>query len=186
MNTQPQSEQYSRVVEFETPLTPAECCARLNKLPKKMSYLKAKGRLELANANFAGDLRAEMVAQDRCQFIIEANVPDDPYQYSKWKLITTHSGFIQSTGAGTHVELRAHVNTNSSLTKFFTPKLTISLIVILWIIAAVVFPQNQPGAICVAGAVTLFAFLNALSRNDYNSLTELLRIVLSEAEEDNL
>lgn len=35
--------------EFETPLTPYQCYERLQKLPGKMAYLKAKNKVELAN-----------------------------------------------------------------------------------------------------------------------------------------
>jgi hypothetical protein len=41
----------SRFFEFETSLTPHECYERLQKLPGKMAYLKAKNRVELANAS---------------------------------------------------------------------------------------------------------------------------------------
>jgi hypothetical protein len=39
-----------RFLEFETPLTSRECYERLQKLPGKMVYLKAKNKVELANA----------------------------------------------------------------------------------------------------------------------------------------
>jgi hypothetical protein len=41
-----------RIFEFETSLTPHECYERLQKLPGKMAYLQAKGKVELANAPF--------------------------------------------------------------------------------------------------------------------------------------
>ncbi len=39
-----------RFLEFETPLTSRECYERLQKLLRKMVYLKAKNKVELANA----------------------------------------------------------------------------------------------------------------------------------------
>ncbi|MEO8608669.1 MAG: hypothetical protein ABI690_12340 [Chloroflexota bacterium] len=57
--------------EFETPLTPYQCYERLQKLPGKTDYLKAKSKVELANAGARLAFELQWKPQENvCEFVL--------------------------------------------------------------------------------------------------------------------
>ncbi|MEZ4668716.1 MAG: hypothetical protein R3E39_12460 [Anaerolineae bacterium] len=171
MNTTPQSEQYSRVVEFETPLTPAECCTRLNKLPKKMAYLKAKSQF---GAPGKVGIRGEMVSADRCDIV------------RFFRNDVTYIGHIESGNPLSRVYIESRPKLSRPLRKINT--LGVIFLIGLYVVFFIsILVTEWRVCLCFAAASTPFLVGLITQRGKQSPAFEnLLQIVLTESDEYNL
>lgn len=173
----------SRIVEFETPLTPFNCYERLQKLPGRMIYLNAKSKVELANAGIQSFHLNWLPEEDTLEFLHYTTRDNTAHVILQGKV------FVSDIYETTLVQMRS-VNDSNKPAFVGGYKLNILMLIILCIVAVILF-RNSDIFPAVLGALTclllfplflLFAFVFARTRAEI----KLIQNVLTEPDEAKL
>jgi hypothetical protein len=174
--------------EFETPLTPYQCYERLQKLSGKMAYLKAKSKVELANAGDIPAFELQWKPQENvCEFVQLASQTRNSSAGLRGKVF--FSDIYERTQV--YIRPRNPSNRKPSIGGCIGVSL---LLVAAYVLCSTAFMGIQdavnfflrtmlPIGLCFS-PVVIFAFALAISRSRDN--LKLLRIVLTEPDESQL